>query len=518
MGVVYGCQEVPTHEMWKGQQEHEDARKNVHGRHIWQRIMEERESNTKEDIARKTVGPRLVNCFKLEQMGTTKLRRRSQNEKRQGHACRTFHMKLVENGCGRHRRKEQQRKRPERYRSCKRKRKTGERWSGNWMECESDSQRHFLEDSVGRGSLRAHVSTQGLTITSPRRTDDRRKDDNKRLMCQILAHRTMHAVLCEQHTSQVTFSKCFTTHFFVKLTLARVLCVVHTVSCHPHAVMMLLFCCSLRLSFPLSSSFSFFCSSPSSMMSWSTEQGFKLSHRVAHLTFLGTIYLLSPHVERRLDFSEFLFRAHGCFRDPVFLAWHCTLPLLPFETTGLCNTGNRAWHSCFFPLVGRRCACSDSSRRIFSSPNLFFTHDAVHCCWCVHSSLLSIMNSGYVWTCCGHFSKLTPSPPHQEVFHEVTFSRISTQKRSTRLTRWKTFPWTSLICVSNTKCVYMCVTKCVCMCVTKCVHMCVTKYVYMCVTKYVYMCVTKCVCWHNGARFARLPLLASLARFFDRLI
>ena len=100
MGVVYGCQEVPTHEMWKGQQEHEDARKNVHGRHIWQKIVEERESNTKEDIARKTVGPRLVNCFKLEQMGTTKLRRRSQNEKRQGHACRTFHMKLVENGCG----------------------------------------------------------------------------------------------------------------------------------------------------------------------------------------------------------------------------------------------------------------------------------------------------------------------------------------------------------------------------------------------------------------------------------
>ena len=51
----------------------------------------------------------------------------------------------------------------------------------------------------------------------------------------------------------------------------------------------------------------------------------------------------------------------------------------------------------------------------------------------------------------------------------------------------------------NTKCVCMYVTKCVCMCVTKCV----------------YMCVTKCVCWiHNGARFAHLPLLASLARFF----
>ena len=51
----------------------------------------------------------------------------------------------------------------------------------------------------------------------------------------------------------------------------------------------------------------------------------------------------------------------------------------------------------------------------------------------------------------------------------------------------------------NTKCVYMCVTKCVYMCVTKCVYMCVTKCVHMCVT--------------NGARFARLPLLASLARF-----
>ena len=59
-------------------------------------------------------------------------------------------------------------------------------------------------------------------------------------------------------------------------------------------------------------------------------------------------------------------------------------------------------------------------------------------------------------------------------------------------------PWTSLICVSSTKCVYMCVrrcslqnTKCVCMCVTNCVYMCVTKGVYMCVTKSVYMCVTK---------------------------
>ena len=55
----------------------------------------------------------------------------------------------------------------------------------------------------------------------------------------------------------------------------------------------------------------------------------------------------------------------------------------------------------------------------------------------------------------------------------------------------------------------------------KCVYMCVkrcpppnTKCVYMCVTKCVYMCVTKCVCcFCNGARFARLPLLASLARF-----
>ena len=43
-------------------------------------------------------------------------------------------------------------------------------------------------------------------------------------------------------------------------------------------------------------------------------------------------------------------------------------------------------------------------------------------------------------------------------------------------------PWTSLVCVSSPKCVYMCVTKCVCMCVTKCVCMCVTKCVHMCVT------------------------------------
>ena len=64
-------------------------------------------------------------------------------------------------------------------------------------------------------------------------------------------------------------------------------------------------------------------------------------------------------------------------------------------------------------------------------------------------------------------------------------------------------PWTSLIRVSSTKCVYMCVrrcptpspnTKCVNMCVTKCVYTCVTECVYMCVTKCVYMCVTKCVC------------------------
>ena len=48
---------------------------------------------------------------------------------------------------------------------------------------------------------------------------------------------------------------------------------------------------------------------------------------------------------------------------------------------------------------------------------------------------------------------------------------------------------------------------------TKCVYMCVTKCVYMCVTKCAYTCVTKCVFWvRNGARFARLPLLASLAR------
>ena len=82
-------------------------------------------------------------------------------------------------------------------------------------------------------------------------------------------------------------------------------------------------------------------------------------------------------------------------------------------------------------------------------------------------------------------------------------------------------PWTSLTCVSSPKCVYMCVrrcpppnTKCVNMCVTKCVYMCVTKCVYMCAPN-AFICVSPnafiCVC--NGPRFARLPLLASLARF-----
>ena len=82
------------------------------------------------------------------------------------------------------------------------------------------------------------------------------------------------------------------------------------------------------------------------------------------------------------------------------------------------------------------------------------------------------------------------------------------------------FPWTSLICVSSPKCVYMCVKRCpsktpnAFFCVSPNAFICVvTKCVYMCVTKCVYMCVTKCICWRNGARFARLPLLASLARF-----
>ena len=70
-------------------------------------------------------------------------------------------------------------------------------------------------------------------------------------------------------------------------------------------------------------------------------------------------------------------------------------------------------------------------------------------------------------------------------------------------------PWTSLICVSNLKCVYMCVTKCVYMCVTKCVNMCVTKCVNMCHQMRSHVSRIR-----NGARFARLPLLASLARFF----
>ena len=69
-------------------------------------------------------------------------------------------------------------------------------------------------------------------------------------------------------------------------------------------------------------------------------------------------------------------------------------------------------------------------------------------------------------------------------------------------------PWTSLICVSSPKCVYMCVKRCP-IPNTKCVYMCVTKCVYMCVTKCVYMCVTKCVSWHNGARSLTLCSLRS---------
>ena len=59
----------------------------------------------------------------------------------------------------------------------------------------------------------------------------------------------------------------------------------------------------------------------------------------------------------------------------------------------------------------------------------------------------------------------------------------------------------------NTKCVYMCVTKCVYMCVTKCVYMCHQMRLYVCHQ------MRLLNPQHNGARFARLPLLASLARF-----
>ena len=62
---------------------------------------------------------------------------------------------------------------------------------------------------------------------------------------------------------------------------------------------------------------------------------------------------------------------------------------------------------------------------------------------------------------------------------------------------------------------FFCVSPNAFICVSPNAFICVSPNAFfVCVTKCVNMCVTKCVCWiRNGARFARLPLLASLARF-----
>ena len=79
-------------------------------------------------------------------------------------------------------------------------------------------------------------------------------------------------------------------------------------------------------------------------------------------------------------------------------------------------------------------------------------------------------------------------------------------------------PWTSLICVSSPKCVYMCVKRCpsqtpnAFICVSPNAFICVSPNAFICVSPNAFICVSPNVS-ADGARFARLPLLASLARF-----
>ena len=81
-------------------------------------------------------------------------------------------------------------------------------------------------------------------------------------------------------------------------------------------------------------------------------------------------------------------------------------------------------------------------------------------------------------------------------------------------------PWTSLICVSSPKCVYMCVRRCssqtpnAFICVSPNAFVCVSPNAFVCVSPNMFTCVSRI---RNGARFARLPLFASLARFFNSL-
>ena len=83
-------------------------------------------------------------------------------------------------------------------------------------------------------------------------------------------------------------------------------------------------------------------------------------------------------------------------------------------------------------------------------------------------------------------------------------------------------PWTSLICVSSPKCVYMCVRRCpsqtpnAFICVSPNAFICVSPNAFICVSPNAFICVSPMRLLNpqcNGARFARLPLLASLARF-----
>ena len=60
--------------------------------------------------------------------------------------------------------------------------------------------------------LRAHVSTQELTVTSLRRTDEKGRDNNKHLMCLLDSSRTVHAVLSNNCSTLHWSDKTHTIH------------------------------------------------------------------------------------------------------------------------------------------------------------------------------------------------------------------------------------------------------------------------------------------------------------------
>ena len=118
-------------------------------------------------------------------------------------------------------------------------------------------------------------------------------------------------------------------------------------------------------------------------------------------------------------------------------------------------------------------------------------------------------------------SKITPTC--SLLSFEMTIFRNSIQsgteccclwRKSRLMTSWKDCTngtWTSLVCVSSPKCVYMCVKRCPSQ--TPNAFLCVSPNAFICVSPNAFICVSPPNAWRNGARFARLPLLASLARF-----